>query len=131
MKLEKKKSLASRALGIGKERIVFNSERLNEIKEAITKQDIKDLVSAGAIHIKDKKGRKKAKEESRRRGYGKVRQKPKKGKTQYVILTRKLRSFIKHSKDTGKISQESYLELRKEVRNRTFKSLAHLKERIK
>lgn len=43
MKLENKKDLASRALKVGKNRIAFNKSRLTEIKEAITKQDFKDL----------------------------------------------------------------------------------------
>jgi len=41
MKLDKKKNLAKRVLNVGKERIIFVKERLSEIKEAITKQDIK------------------------------------------------------------------------------------------
>ena len=57
MKLENKRSLISRALNIGKGRIVFNSARLSELKEAITKQDMKDLKESGAITIKEKKGR--------------------------------------------------------------------------
>ena len=43
MNLQKKKELAARTLTIGKDRIMFNTSRLDEIKEAITKQDIKDL----------------------------------------------------------------------------------------
>ena len=42
-KLDRRKDLASRVLGVGKRRIIFDSSRLSEIKEAITKQDIKDL----------------------------------------------------------------------------------------
>ena len=77
MKLENKKDLASRALGIGKNRIVFNSERLNEVKEAITKQDIKDLLASKAIMIREIKGRKKVERSKRRRGPGSIRKKVK------------------------------------------------------
>ena len=35
MQLSNKKMLAARTLGVGKERVVFNKERLDEIKEAI------------------------------------------------------------------------------------------------
>ena len=59
MNLGKKKNLASRTLGIGKKRIVFLKPRLSEIKDVITKQDIRDLKTEGAIVIKDVKGRKK------------------------------------------------------------------------
>ena len=50
MQLNNKKELASRVLGIGKKRIIFNKEALEDVKEALTKQDIKDL-----IDIDDKK----------------------------------------------------------------------------
>ncbi len=59
MNLEKKKKLAARTLNVGKERIIFLKSRLEEIKEAITRQDIKDLHKDGAIIIKEEKGRKK------------------------------------------------------------------------
>ena len=49
MNLSKKKKLAAKVFGVGKERIVFAKSRLNEIKEAITKQDIRDLKNDGAI----------------------------------------------------------------------------------
>ncbi|KKQ34082.1 MAG: UDP-N-acetylmuramoyl-tripeptide-D-alanyl-D-alanine ligase, partial [Candidatus Nomurabacteria bacterium GW2011_GWB1_37_5] len=41
---------------VGKNRIKFVESRISEIKEAITKQDIKDLLNDGAIIISDKKG---------------------------------------------------------------------------
>ena len=59
MNLGKKKKLSAKALEVGKERIVFLKPRLDEIKEAITRQDIKDLEKEGAIIIKGIKGRKK------------------------------------------------------------------------
>jgi ribosomal protein L19E len=61
MNLEKKKSLAIRTLGIGKDRIKFIKSRIDEIKEALTKKDIKQLVADGAIKIIDIKGKKKVK----------------------------------------------------------------------
>jgi len=41
MKLDKKKRLAAAVLQCSEKRVVFNTERLSEIKEAITKYDIK------------------------------------------------------------------------------------------
>ena len=55
----KKKKLTERTFGVGRERVVFVESRLGDIKEAITKQDIRDLYTDGAIIIKDIKGRKK------------------------------------------------------------------------
>lgn len=130
MKLEKKKSLAARALGVGENRILFNSERLSEIKEAITKQDIKDLHQAGAISIKEVKGRKTAKKRKTRRRAGSVRKKVKSTKREYITATRKARVYLSNLRDRNLISQENFKKLRSEVRARNFRSLSHLKERI-
>ena len=105
MKLERKKALVARTLGIGKGRVYFNSQRLSELKEAITKQDIKDLLASGAISIKEKKGRKKIVKRSIRRRAGSIKKKPKKTKREYIIITRKLRTYHKSMKTKGQISR--------------------------
>ena len=130
MNLLKKKILASKVLGVGKSRVVFLNSRLNEIKEAITKQDIRDLKNEGAILIREIKGRSKAKKGFRRTGPGKVKKKVNKRKKRYMILTRKLRSHVSGLRSQGKISTEDYTDLRKKIRNSFFKSKSHLKEHI-
>ncbi len=130
MNLKKKKLLAIRALGVGKERIIFLKSRLEEIKEAITKQDIRDLKKEGAIIIKEIKGRRKVKENAKKRGPGNVRKKVNKRKQKYVIITRKLRRFIAELKKQGRLSKEEVKEIRKKIRNKHFKSKANLKEYI-
>lgn len=130
MKLEAKKELVARALKVGKNRIVFNTERLSELKEAITKQDIKDLKSSGAIHIKEVAGRKTKKKRKTRRREGSIKKTVKNSKEKYVTLTRKLRTYISYLKKTGQISPEKVSEIRKEIRASAFRSLANMKERI-
>jgi len=131
MKLEAKRALAARALNVGKGRIIFNERRLSEIKEAITKQDIKDLKLSGAIAIREKKGRRKITKRKTRRRYGSIKIKKNTRKQDYVKLTRKLRDYLKKLKTNKKISNEEYLELRKEIKTKAFRSLNHMKERIK
>lgn len=128
MKLEKKRSLAARTLNVGKNRIVFNTSRLNEIKEAITKQDIKDLKESGAISVKEVKGRRKIIKRKTRRRAGSIKKTVKGGKRKYVILTRKLRAHLKYLKKNKKIKQEEFIQLRKKIRNSAFRSLDHLNE---
>lgn len=130
MKLERKKDLVARTLKIGKKRVIFNSQRLSEVKEAITKQDIKDLLSTGAISIREIKGRKAIEKRKGRRRAGSVRKKVKNSKKRYMTLTRKFRSHLKGLKLKGKISQEDFLKLRREIRASLFKDLSRLKERI-
>ncbi|MBU0761140.1 MAG: hypothetical protein KJ600_04315 [Nanoarchaeota archaeon] len=130
MKLEKKKELAARALKTGKNRISFNTARLAELKEAITKQDMKDLKESGAIFIEEKKGRRKIKKRKTRRRAGSVKKTVKTRKQDYVTMTRKLRTYLSNLKKRKKISLEDYYKLRKEIRASDFRSLAHMKERL-
>ena len=130
MKLEKKKELAARALNVGKNRVIFNSSRLSEVKEAITKQDIKDLVASGAILVNEKKGRRKVINKKTRRRSGSVKKKVRKTKRTYIILTRKLRTYLSSLRNKKLISEENFKNLRKEIRASNFRSLSHMKERI-
>lgn len=130
MNLQKKVGLSIRTLGVGRSRIIFNKERLNEIKEAITKQDIRDLVRDGAIIITNISGRKAIQKRKTRRRQGSIRKKVANSKTEYMIITRKLRRYLAHLKKTGNITNEKYRKLRTEIRTRAFKSLSSMKERI-
>jgi large subunit ribosomal protein L19e len=122
-----KRDLAAKALKVGKERIVFVRARIEEIKEAITKQDIRDLAESGAIIIKPVKGRRKNVKRKNRRGPGKIKKKTNKRKNEYVTITRKLRNYVGELKKQGKLTPEEVKEIRKNIRNRAFKSKANLK----
>jgi len=126
MKLNKK-DLAAKATKVGKDRITFVRARLEEIKEAITKQDIRDLIESGAIIIKPIKGRRTNTSRKNRKGPGKIKKKVNKRKQEYVTITRKLRNYLKELKDQGQLTSEEVKEIRKKIRNRAFKSKANLK----
>lgn len=132
MNLKKKKQLVARTFNIGAGRIAFDSERIDEIKEAITKQDMRDLLSSGVIFIKEVKGRRKEKQRKRRKkGPGKIKKKIKNRKQRYVKITRKLREFVRQLKLQGRISKEDYKIIRKQIRARMFRSKEHMNELIK
>ncbi|HRZ85744.1 MAG TPA: 50S ribosomal protein L19e [Candidatus Paceibacterota bacterium] len=130
MKLDSKKRLAAKTLNVGINRILFDINRLDEIKEAITKQDIRDLNSTGAIKIKTIVGRGKKEKRKTRKRAGKIRRRVNKRKENYVIMTKKLRSYIKELKDQDKINEEKYKELRKKIKMKNFKNKKHLRENI-
>lgn len=131
MDLKTKKQLAARVLGIGIDRVLFDDARLEEIKEALTRQDIKDLIKSKAIMKKEIGGRRKVEKRTTRRRFGKIKQKVNMRKTRYVLLTRKLRRTIKDLKKAGTIDQEKYLKLKKEIKSKMFRSRAHLMELVK
>ncbi len=130
MQLGKKKALAAKVLGVGKNRIFFADGSLNEIKEAITRQDILDLNKSGAIQVKEVKGRKTKVKRKHRRGVGKVKKRVNTNKKEYATITRKLRTFARHLLKTGKIEKEKHGEIRKMIRARRFKSKRHLNESL-
>lgn len=130
MNLRKKKELAAKALGVGKNRIYFSPESLSDIKEAITKQDILALNQEGIIKIKPTKGRRKVVTKRKRKGPGKTKMKVKNRKQDYVKITRKLRRYVKYLMDGNHITKEVYYELRKKIKTRVFKNLTHLKEHL-
>lgn len=128
MNLAKKKTLAAKALEVGKGRIIFNNERLDEIKESITRQDIRDLHASGAILIKPITGRKTVEKRKTRRRFGSIKKKVKNSKGEYVILTRKLRSYLNELRKQEEITEEQYQKLRKQVKASIFRSKSHMKE---
>lgn len=128
--LDKRKELAAKVLGVGKRRIVFDSSRLEEIKEAITKQDIRDLYAAGIISLREKAGRTVYIARTTKRKAGKIKLKVRDRKGDYMTLARKFRMYLKELIKQGKITREEYRELRKKIKSRLFKTKAHLKEQI-
>ena len=130
MKLENKKKLAARTLKVGKGRIVFNRGQLPEIKEAITRQDIRDLVKAKAIIVDEIKGKKKIKPRKTRRREGSIKKTVNTRKRDYMSITRKLRGFLFELRKKGIVKGEDYNKLRREIRAKEFRSKAQFKERV-
>lgn len=127
MNLAKKKALAAKVLGVGKDRVVFLKENLGEIKEAITRADILDLNKSGAIRVKEISGRKKIVKRKNRRRRGKIKKKVNSSKKEYVTITRKLRKLVRGFVRSGNIDRERKNEVRKQIRARSFKSKRQLK----
>lgn len=130
MKLDKK-SLAARAMGVGVGRILFNTERLAEIKEAITKQDIRDLVKDGAIFVREPQGRRFKKQRKQRRREGSFRKNVSTKKKDYMLFVRSARRIIAHALLLGTISPEQSAILRKEIKARRIAMKSALRDRIK
>lgn len=131
MNLTNKKNLAAKVLNVGRNRVVFSDANLQEIKEAITRQDIIDLFKAGAIKIRPVSGRLKVVKRKRRRRVGKVKKKVNVEKKEYIIMTRKLRTYSKFLLKTGEIDKDKHDKIRRMIRAKKFKSKRHLNETYK
>jgi len=128
MNLKTKKKLAARKLGVGINKIKFDSDNLADIKEAITSLDIHDLKRNNIISIKQKKGRKTNKKRKTKIRDGKIKKKLKTRKRDYVNLTRKLRKHLVSLKKQGKLDHEETLIIRKRIKSKSFRSKDHMKD---
>jgi large subunit ribosomal protein L19e len=128
MNLKKKKQLAMRTFGVGEKRIAFVGPRIEEIKEALTKQDMRDLYKDGAIIIKPISGRKRIEKKKKSRSTGNVRKRVNKRKQEYVALTRKLRKYLYEIE--SKLTKKEKEDLRKKIKNKFFTSKSDFKNYI-
>jgi large subunit ribosomal protein L19e len=138
MSFRMQKRIAAEILGVGVNRVKFDPDRLKDIKEAITRKDIEELIKEGAIKKRPVKGYKRRagrerqkRRKKRKRGEGKIKKKIKERKRKYIILIRNLRAYLKRLKKLGKISKEEYHKLRKLAKAGMFKSRKELEEYIK
>lgn len=136
--LNVQKRLAAQILKCGKHSIRFDTGRLEEIGESITKADIKALIGEGAIFKKrvnntsrfwvrkrkEQKSRGKQKDFGSRKGKKTARSNPKRV---WVNKIRLQRRFIKSLRDKGVIASTDYHELYAKSKGGFFRSLRHLR----
>ena len=138
MNLKMQKRVTASLLGISPKRVWFDSNRLDEIKEAITKSDLRSLIKDRAIQIKQKRGissgRNKKnieqKKKGRRKGPGsrqgrRTTRLPR--KLSWMLRVRLQREFVNYLKDKKLIALETYRDLRSKIRGGFFRSKRHIK----
>ena len=138
MNLSTQKRIAAKILKCGVNRIWFDSNRLSEIKEAITKTDIRTLIKDLAIQKRPEQGiakfraRKNAtqKRKGRRKGKGsrkgsRTARLPR--KQAWMMHIRSLRALIRRLKANNKIENTTYRDLMSKSKGGYFRSLRHMK----
>jgi len=138
--LRTKKQLVSRMYKVGINRVRFDSDHLDDVADAITRENIRSLFSANTIKIKPiigtSRGRAKVKKiQKKKRG---VKQGSKKGakgarvgkKEVYVIKVRSLRYRLKIAKERKEITVKEFWELYKKIGGNTIRNIAHLRTLI-
>ena len=135
--LRAKKRLVSRVVGVGLSRIKFDTESTDDIADAITRDNIRSLITAGVITIKPSggtsRGRSKFKKAQKsKRGATTGSKKGRKGarvgkKEVYVKRMRALRYRLKVAKERKEITNPEFWELYRKVGGNTVKDSAHLR----
>ena len=135
--LRAKKRLASRVTGVGIHRIRFDTDHLTDIADAITRENIRSLITANTIKIKPftgtSRGRAQTKKDQRsKRGTTQGKKQGRKGarvgkKEVYVAKVRALRRLLKIAKDRKDLTNPEFWTLYKKVGGNTVRNKAHLR----
>jgi len=137
MNLKLQKKLASKVAKVGKNRIKVDSGAGEELKEAITKEDIRSLINEGVIQVKNKEGISRGrarkthtqKKKGRQRGHGKrsgSQNARVDNKRTWINHVRSQRALLKSLKDEGKLKEGSYREIYNKIKGNYFRSKRHL-----
>ena len=139
--LSAQKRLASDVLDVGKNRVWFDPERQEDLADAITREDVRELVDEGAIQAKDAEGnsRGRARERKAKQAYGHqqgagsrkgkagARQDP---KEDWESRIRAQRETLRDLRDEGDLSSSQYRELYNKAGGGEFDSVGDLQRYI-
>ncbi|MFQ5440737.1 MAG: 50S ribosomal protein L19e [Nitrosopumilaceae archaeon] len=135
--LKAKKRLASRVIGVGVHRIKFDSDHLDDVADAITRENIRSLITANTIQVRPFTGTSRGraqdkKDQKNKRGVGQGSKQGRKGarvgkKEVYVRKVRSLRRLLKIAKDRKDITNPEFWTLYKKVGGNTVRNKAHLR----
>lgn len=138
--LKAKKRLVSRVVGVGIHRIKFDSDHLDDIADAITRDNIRSLITANTIKIKSIVGTSRGRAQTKRtqkkkRGTTQGSKKGRKGarskrKDNHMIKVRALRYRLKIAKDRKEITNPEFWDLYKMIGGNTIRNSAHLRSLI-
>ncbi len=135
MNLNSQKRIAARILKCGISRVKIETSK--EVEDALTRQDIRNLIRKGLIKKVQKKGaariktkkKLKQKRKGRRMGMGsrtgsKKTRNPK--KRAWIKTVRPLRRLLRDLRDSEKIDSKDYSKLYLKVKGGTFRNKKHL-----
>ncbi|HYY40676.1 MAG TPA: 50S ribosomal protein L19e [Nitrososphaera sp.] len=138
--IRKKRELIARILGVGVNRVRFEPDKLDDVADSITRENMRTLINNGTIWTIKPKGtstaRAKAKLAIRRKrgtstGSKKGKKSARTGKKQvYVAKIRAMRYHLKVLKDRNDITRGIYWSLYRKVNGGQVRSLAHLRELV-
>lgn len=136
--LKLQKRISADVLKASPNKVRFDPSRLNDIKAAITKEDIRGLVEEGIITAQPIKGvsRARARHNAKQRSKG-LRKGPgsKEGganarnpkKQAWMKKVRAQRKFIRELREKGIVTAQGYRELYQKSKGGFFRSIRHIK----
>lgn len=129
--------LAADILDCGRNRVWIDQDHIDEVADAVTRDDVRRLIAQGLIDKRTKQGAsrgrarktKAQKDKGRRRGEGsrkgaKGARQPK--KKRWIDTIRPIRRTLKRYRDDGEITPTEYRTLYREAKGGAFRSVHHL-----
>lgn len=133
--------IAAAILDCGAHRVWFDPDRLSEIQNAISREDIRGLIEEGAIRAHQVKGnsRGRARAKIAKRAYGHCKgpgrrrgaagaRNPK--KRQWIQKIRAIRKTLSAMRESGDIDPHLYRVLYRKASGGQFRSVAHVKSQV-
>ena len=133
--LSLQKRLAASVLKVGQSRVVMDPDHFEDIKNAITRADIRKMINHGYIKVKKTKVKKPdLYKKKRKKGPG--RRKGTKGakvtkKRNWINTIRPLRRMLKDLRDKETIDSRTYRNTYMLIKSGMFRSRSHLKLYLK
>lgn len=137
MNLRMQRILAAKVAGVGLARVILDPLRYDDIKEALTKEDIRSLIKQGAIKILPvsspsrhrARARHKQQKKGRQTGHGTRRGKkfakyPR--KRQWITKIRKIRKTLLDLKEKNLLETKTYRDLYLKAKGGFFRDKGHL-----
>ncbi len=142
MNLTAQKRIAAEILKCGENRVYFDPYLMDEIKMAITREDIRNLIKEGIIQKKYKKGiskhRKNIRHERKKKGLGRGFGKRKGSKharmpkkRAYIKRIRPIRRELRKLRDRKLLTPAIYRKLYRNAKGGMFNSVRQLNRHIK
>ncbi|MBY6294249.1 50S ribosomal protein L19e [Nanohaloarchaea archaeon H01] len=140
--LKSQKRMAAEVMDVGESRVRINPEEQEKVEEAITRNDIRNLVESGVIEKKDVKGtskgrareNKKQKAKGRQKGHGNRKGKKtarKDSKEKWMEQIRAIRRRLKEMKEEDEIKNDQYWDLYDMAKGGFFRDTNHLENHVK
>lgn len=135
------KRIAAAILKCGINRVWFDPERISDIENAISREDLRGLVTEGVIKARQKKGvsRGRARARIAQRSYGHRKGPGKRkgaagarhpSKTAWVQKIRAIRKVLVELREAGTIDPHFYRILYRKAAGGQFRSVAHMKAQM-
>ncbi len=141
--LSPQKRMASKMLKIGSSRVWMDPKSIDDISEAVTREDVRKLIKRNVIQKKTAKSNSRSRfrvtkaqrDKGRRKGQGSrkgTRNAREPRKDRWVKNVRSMRRALRELRDSGKLSKKDYRKLYSQIKGGVFHNksalITHLKD---